>query len=252
MCRLHALLAELVPGGLAKELYVSDAERFLANITPQSPAEQVRYDMALELLDDVRRLDDQTKASHRRIRRAIKASGTSLTELYGVGPIVAAELIGYAGDVRRFANRDAFASYNGTAPVEFASGGRVVHRVSQRGNRRLNHASAHGRRHPDPQSWDRGTHLLRAQGRRGQDQERGAPFTEAPDQQRRLPPAPLRRSIRGPGGHQGTTRSLRDRLYTLNGRLFGEVTPEPKETLRRRVVPCRPIRRAQTASKLGS
>ena len=137
---LHALLAELAPGGIAKELYVSDAERFLANITPETPTEQVRYDMALELLDDVRRLDEQTKASHRRIRLAIKASGTSLTEIYGVGPIVAAQLIGYAGDVRRFANRDASASYNGTAPVEFASGGRVVHRVSQRGNRRLNHA----------------------------------------------------------------------------------------------------------------
>ena len=133
VCRLHALLAELAPGGIAKEMYVSDAERFLANITPSTPVEQVRYDMALELLDDVRRLDEQTKASHRRIRLAIKASGTSLTEIYGVGPIVAAQLIGYAGDVRRFANRDAFASYNGTAPVEFASGGRVVHRVSQRG-----------------------------------------------------------------------------------------------------------------------
>jgi transposase len=140
VCRLHALLAELAPGGIAKEMYVSDAERLLANITPESPAVQVRYDMALELLDDVRRLDEQTKVSHRRIGIAIKASGTSLTELYGVGPIIAAQLIGYAGDVRRFANRDAFASYNGTAPVEFASGGRVVHRVSQRGNRRLNHA----------------------------------------------------------------------------------------------------------------
>jgi transposase len=140
VCRLHALLAELAPGGIAKEMYVSDAERLLANITPESPAVQGRYDMALELLDDVRRLDEQTKVSHRRIGIAIKASGTSLTELYGVGPIIAAQLIGYAGDVRRFANRDAFASYNGTAPVEFASGGRVVHRVSQRGNRRLNHA----------------------------------------------------------------------------------------------------------------
>ena len=140
ICRLHSLLAALAPGGIAKELYVSDAERFLANITPETPVEQVRYDIALELLDDVRRLDEQTKESHRRIRIAIKASRTSLTEIYGVGPIVAAQLIGYAGDVRRFANRDAFASYNGTAPVEFASGGRVVHRVSQRGNRRLNHA----------------------------------------------------------------------------------------------------------------
>jgi len=140
VCRLHALLAELAPGGIAKEMYVSDGERFLANITPENPTEQVRHDLALELLDDVRRLDEQTKESHRRIRIAIKASGTSLTEIYGVGPIIAAQLIGYAGDVRRFANRDAFASYNGTAPVEFASGGRVVHRVSQRGNRQLNHA----------------------------------------------------------------------------------------------------------------
>ena len=29
---------------------------------------------------------------------------------------IAATLIGYSGDVRRFANRDAYASYNGTAP----------------------------------------------------------------------------------------------------------------------------------------
>ena len=41
---------------------------------------------------------------------------------------------------RRFANRDAYASYNGTAPVERSSGGRVVHRLSLRGNRKLNHA----------------------------------------------------------------------------------------------------------------
>ena len=119
---------------------VPDAERLLAKITPGTPAEQVRYDLALELLDDVRRLDAQIKESHRRIRIAVKASGTSLTELYGMGPIIAAQLIGYTGDVRRFANRDAFASYNGTATIELSSGGRVVHRLSQRGSRQLNHA----------------------------------------------------------------------------------------------------------------
>ena len=194
--------------------------------------------MALELLDDVRRLDEQTKASHRRIRLAIKASGTSLTEIYGVGPIVAAQLIGYAGDVRRFANRDAFASYNGTAPVEFASGGRVVHRVSQRGNRRLNHAlhMAAVTQIRNPGTRDAS---ISTQGRRGQDQEGGSPLAQAPGQQRRLPPAPPRRPIGGPGGHSGTTRCLRDRLFTLRDRLFGEVTPEPIETLRRRALPRR-------------
>ena len=49
-------------------------------------------------------------------------------------------MIGYSGDVRRFANRDAYASYNGTAPIERSSGGRIVHRLSQRGNRKVNHA----------------------------------------------------------------------------------------------------------------
>jgi transposase len=82
----------------------------------------------------------QLKASHRRIRIAVAASNTSVTDIYGIGPIIACYLIGYTGDISRFANRDAYAAYNGTAPVERSSGGRVVHRVSQRGNRKLNHA----------------------------------------------------------------------------------------------------------------
>ena len=40
----------------------------------------------------------------------------------------------------RFKNRDHFAAYNGTAPIEVSSGGRKVHRLSRRGNRRVNHA----------------------------------------------------------------------------------------------------------------
>ena len=204
ICRLHAPLAELAPGGIAKELYVSDAERLMAKITPETPAEQVRYDLALELLDDVRRLDAQTKESHRRIRVAVKASGTSLTELYGVGPIIAAQLIGYAGDVA-FANRDAFASYNGTAPIEWSSGGRVVHRLSTRGTDELNHALHMAAITQIRNPGTRWTHLLRAQGRRGKDQEGGAPLAQAPDLQRRLPPALL-------DARKGVREDTRERL----------------------------------------
>ncbi len=140
ICRLHSLCAELVPGGIAKEMYVSDAVALLEKVTPETSVQQMRYDLVLELLDDVRRLDTQTKESHRRIRTAVRASGTSVPEIYGVGPIHAATIIGYSGDIRRFANRDAYASFNGTAPIEHSSGGRVVHRLSRRGNRKLNHA----------------------------------------------------------------------------------------------------------------
>jgi len=140
VCRMHALVAELVPGGIAKELNASDVERLLETLHPGTPVERVRYDLAVELLDDIRRLDHQLKGSHRRIRDAVRASATSLTELFGVGPIIAGMLIGYTGDIGRFASRDSYAAYNGTAPVEFSSGGRVVHRLSERGNRQLNHA----------------------------------------------------------------------------------------------------------------
>lgn len=87
VCRLHSIFAELAPSGIAKEMYVSDAEALLAKLSPESSAQQMRCDLALELIDDVRRLDAQTKESHRCIRMAVKASGTSVSDVYAVGPI---------------------------------------------------------------------------------------------------------------------------------------------------------------------
>ena len=138
--RMHSLLVELAPGGIAKEINASDVDVFLARLAPMTPVEHVRYDLAVELLADIRRLDEQLKASHQRIRTAVVASATTVTDLFGIGPIIAAELIGHTGDITRFRDRDHYAAYNGTAPVEFSSGGRTVHRLSRRGNRKLNHA----------------------------------------------------------------------------------------------------------------
>jgi transposase len=127
-------------GGIAaKEINASDVDGFLARLSPASPVEQIRYDLVVELLDEIRSLDAQLKVSHKRIEVAVRASATTVTDLFGIGPIIAAMLIGFTGDVGRFANRDHFAAYNGTAPVEFSSGGRTVHRLSQRENRNLNH-----------------------------------------------------------------------------------------------------------------
>jgi transposase len=140
VCRLQAQIASLAAGGIAKELNASDADGLLGAFEPSSPTEVVRHQLALELLADVRRLDAQLKESHTRIKVAVRASGTSLTDVYGIGPVLACSLIGYTGDVSRFTSRDQFAAYNGTAPVEVSSGSRVTHRLSRRGNRQLNHA----------------------------------------------------------------------------------------------------------------
>ncbi len=80
------------------------------------------------------------RASKRRISDAVKACATTTTEVFGIGPVGAAIAIGQTRDVSRFADRDHFAAYNGTAPIEVGSGGHSVHRLSRRGNRQLNHA----------------------------------------------------------------------------------------------------------------
>ena len=69
-----------------------------------------------------------------------EASGTTLTDIYGVGPVVAGLLIGYTGNVSRFTTRHHYAAYNGTAPIEASSGQKKRHRLNPRGNRMLNHA----------------------------------------------------------------------------------------------------------------
>jgi transposase len=69
----------------------------------------------------------------------VAASGTTLTEVYGVGSFVAAVLIGHSGDISRFASTDHYASYNATAPIEASSGPHARHRLNPAGNRVLNH-----------------------------------------------------------------------------------------------------------------
>jgi hypothetical protein len=69
---------------------------------------------------------------------AVRASDTSLTGLFGVGPVIAAIIIGDVRDVSRFVGRDNFAAYNDT-PIKVSSGQRKVYRLSRHGNRRIYH-----------------------------------------------------------------------------------------------------------------
>ncbi|MEY4373005.1 MAG: hypothetical protein RL219_1774 [Actinomycetota bacterium] len=139
-CRLHALVAELVPGGIRKEVVVSQAEQLLADIVPTSASQRQRLDLAYDTLSEIVMLDDRAKRNRARITEEVIASGSSVTEIFGIGPILAAMIIGYTGDIGRFPTAGHYAAYNGTAPVEFSSSGRTVHRLSRRGNRTLNHA----------------------------------------------------------------------------------------------------------------
>jgi transposase len=88
----------------------------------------------------VRTLDRKIADLNRRVEAEVEASGSTLTQIFGVGPILAAKIIGTGGDVRRFPTKAHFASYSGTAPLESSSGEAVRHRLSLAGNRHLNYA----------------------------------------------------------------------------------------------------------------
>jgi transposase len=138
--RLHGLLRDLVPGGVAGTLSARRAARILRGIRPQSSSSRIRRRLASEVLRDVRTLDGKIAELNGRIGAEVEASGTTLTQIFGVGPILAAKIIGTVGDVARFPSRAHFASYSGTAPVEASSGEVVRHRLSLAGNRHLNYA----------------------------------------------------------------------------------------------------------------
>jgi transposase len=140
VCRLHAKLADLIPGGLSGRLSDAGAVTLLRSVEAGDGVVAERKHQATDLLADVRRLDHEIAAIKARISVAVQAAHTSLTELHGVGPVVAALVIGHTGDIGRFASKHHYASYNGSAPIEASSGPKKRHRLNTRGNRQLNHA----------------------------------------------------------------------------------------------------------------
>ena len=140
ICRLHAVLCEMTEGGLSKNLSAKRASIELRKLRPHDPIGVERKRIAAEFLDEVRRVDRSLVELHGRVNDAVRASGTSVTDVFGVGPIVACYLIGYSGDIRRFPSAGHYARYNASAPIEASSGPRVRHRLNPNGNRQLNHA----------------------------------------------------------------------------------------------------------------
>ena len=229
-CRLHAVLCELVPGGVSRHITAAMAANILRSITPPDAVAAARCELAAAFIDDLRRVDGQLRDTRNKLTIAVRASGTSLTGLFGVGPVIAAAVIGDVRDVSRFADRDHFAAYNGTAPIEVSSGQRKVHRLSRRGNRRINHAihmaavtqvshrHSEGRAYYDKKLAEGKTpkEALRALKRQVSD----AVFARLrADTQRAAAHA------KDPGGQQGNDSAASAAGLHPRGRLFGQATP---------------------------
>jgi len=95
--------------------------------------------MAVEEVADLVATDARLKALTKELAAAVRERGSHLMDLRGIGPAGAARILADVGDVARFPDRNHFASWTGTAPLDASSGERIRHRLSRAGNRRLNH-----------------------------------------------------------------------------------------------------------------
>jgi transposase len=115
--RLHADLVSLRPGyeqqipTLDSGVRLGRAERLLAG------DESVQAGLARRRIETLRRLDAEIRQLEREIAQSVKALGSGLPRLVGLGYLSAARIIGEVGDVRRITSKGRFARMNGTAPI---------------------------------------------------------------------------------------------------------------------------------------
>ncbi len=138
--RLHSSLEKIRCGyhtrtaALTSRAGLDAASRLLRGDT------SARAEIARSRIRNIRRLDREVDALTKRLVAALNDTRTSLTSIYGVGPLVAAEILAETGDPARFTTKARFAMANGTAPIEASSGRVVRHRLNRGGNRQLNKA----------------------------------------------------------------------------------------------------------------
>ena len=138
--RLHADLEKIRcgyhthTGALTSRRGLDAAARLLRG-DPSPPAE-----IARRRVTRIRRLNREIDELSKQIARTVADTRTSLTDIYGIGALVAADILTETGNPARFATKARFAMANGTAPLEASSGRVARHRLNRGGNRQLNKA----------------------------------------------------------------------------------------------------------------
>ena len=64
-CRLHAVLCELIPGGVSKTITAAHGAGLLEALTPSGAVEAARCELAAAFVEDLRRIDAQMRDAKR-------------------------------------------------------------------------------------------------------------------------------------------------------------------------------------------
>lgn len=138
--RIHRDLVVVHPG---YQNHVSDL-RSKKNIAKAAQLlrgdRSVRAELTRRRISQLRRVDEELTVNKTEIASAVARSETRLTDLPGIGVLIAAKIVAETGDVTKIRSQSAFAMLTGTAPLQASSGATSRHRLNRRGNRQLNHA----------------------------------------------------------------------------------------------------------------
>jgi transposase len=139
--RLHADLAIAYPG-YQRTIGKALTSRRALNAVEQLLADDhsIRADLCRQRLDRIRSIDIELRQVETQLETLVEATRSTLPNIVGISVVIAARLLGEIGDVRRFPTPSAFASGNGTAPLDASSGRNERHRLNRGGNRRVNRA----------------------------------------------------------------------------------------------------------------
>jgi transposase len=137
--RIQRLLSELVPGQRKRDLPALQAKAILATVRPRDIVGKTRRRLAADEIADLVTVDAKLKKITTELKTMSTDRGSTLQQVHGVGPVVAARILADVGVVARFTDRNRFASWTGTAPLDASFGEQIRHRLSRAGNRRMNH-----------------------------------------------------------------------------------------------------------------
>lgn len=136
--RVHASLVVIRPGyervvpNLRARRHVATARSLI------SRDRSVQAELVRRRLGEILRLEAEIADVDRRLAAAVEEADTTLTQIPGVGPFIAAKILGEVGEISRIRSKASFAMLSGTAPLIASSGQTHRHRLNRRGNRQLN------------------------------------------------------------------------------------------------------------------
>ena len=232
--RLQRLLSELLPGQAKRDITTAQAKAMLATVRPRDIAGKTRRRIAAEELAELVAIEKKIKKLTAELKTMVTERGSRLMDIHGVGPVVAARILAEVGDVARFADRNRFASWTGTAPLDASSGEQHRHRLSRAGNRRMNHmlhiaAVTQIRLDTEGRAYYR--RKLAAGKTRMEACAASSDGSPTPSTASSSPtPEPTRSHGTGPGGHCGATLTIQRGRPAPAHRHFGSATSRTRET----------------------